>query len=77
MSDTLIIEGDTRKPLAGFLTYPGRIDVPVPYAPKGPNTLGELLWPVTYDLVDLEDGMVNTRVGFSYTAPTADYMADA
>ena len=70
---TPIIDGDTRKPIAGFLNYKGRINTPIPYAPKGPNTMGELLWPVSIDYVT-RDGVEYSRVGFAYTAPVLDYM---
>lgn len=70
---TLIIEGDERKPVAGYLNYKGTINTPIPYAPKGPNTMGELLWPVTLDVIE-KDGETYSRVGFSYTAPTKNFM---
>lgn len=59
-----IIEGDTREPAAGFLTYGPDIDVPNPRVPFGPNTFNELLWPVT-----IERTAEKTRIGFSYVAP--------
>lgn len=34
--------------------------------PKGPNTIGEALWPVT---ADYDPETNKTRVGFSYIAP--------
>lgn len=64
MSETTILPGDTRKPVAGHLSYTVGIDTPDPRTPMGPNTLGEHLWPVT-----IERGEHRTRVGFSYTAP--------
>ena len=63
MSEMPLLEGDTRKPTAGHLTYSKGVR-PDPAVPMGPNTLGEHLWPVTVE--DLGD---RTRVGFSYVAP--------
>jgi hypothetical protein len=34
--------------------------------PKGPNTMGELLYPVT---AEYDEASNTTRVGFSYIAP--------
>ena len=53
MAATPLINGDTRKPLAGHLTYAPGVR-PDPQTPMGPNTLGEMLWPVTVE--DLDDG---------------------
>ena len=49
-----------------WATYPGDCRGILAEGPKGPNTLGEPLWPVTADF----DGE-KTRVGFSYIAPEA------
>lgn len=61
---TYILAGDDRMPVAGHLTYPSPV-VPDPRIPMGPNTFGELVWPVTLELVD--GG--RTRVGFAYITP--------
>ena len=60
-----LIAGDTRKPVAGHLTYSAGSDVPSPWAPMGPNRMGEAVWPVTSEV--LEDGRI--RVGFAFIAP--------
>ena len=54
---------DTRKPTS-FLNYCGDCRGILNEGPKGPNLLGELLYPVTADF----DGAV-TRVGFSLLPP--------
>lgn len=64
-----LIAGDTRKPAAGHLTYSAGSDVPSPWAPMGPNTMNETVWPVTSEV--LEDGRLH--VGFSYIAPRASF----
>jgi hypothetical protein len=58
---------DERKPVQ-WATYPGDATPILAEGPKGPNTLGELLWPVeaTYDAEAAQ-----TRVGFSYQSPPA------
>jgi hypothetical protein len=62
-----LIPGDTRKPAAGYLTYAGGIEDPLPTIPMGPNTLGEKIWPVTIERFDDQ-----TRIGFSNVAPSLD-----
>ena len=54
-----------RKPVR-WATYNGDQRGILTDGAKGPNTLGELLWPVTADY-DAETN--KTRVGFSYIAP--------
>lgn len=49
-----------------WATYPGDCRGILNEGPKGPNTLGEPLYPVTADY-DADAG--TTRVGFSYIAP--------
>ena len=46
-----------------WATYPGDCRGILNEGPKGPNTIGELLWPVVAEF----DGE-RTRVGFSYIA---------
>lgn len=53
MSAVKLLEGDLREPIAGHLTYAAGVR-PNPRIPMGPNTIGELLWPVTVE--DLDDG---------------------
>lgn len=55
-----------RKPVAGHLNYRGRLGVPYPGIPMGPNTMGEWLWPVHWEYDPVTD---RTRIGFAYTAP--------
>lgn len=55
-----------REPVAGWANYRGRLNVPYPGIPMGPNTLGEWLWPVRWQYDDEAD---RTRIGFAYTAP--------
>lgn len=66
-----IINGDTRKPIAGHLNFGPGIDAPNPTRPMGPNTFGELLWPVTF-----EQSPLGSRVGFSYAAPAAELVPE-
>ena len=49
-----------------WATYPGDCRPILTEGPKGPNTMGEPLWPVTAEY-DASRGV--TRVGFSYIAP--------
>jgi hypothetical protein len=59
-----------------FCTYPALIPSSIlTEGPKGPNTIGELLYPVTVEQCadDHCDGC--TRVGFSYIAPPAEEQA--
>lgn len=56
---------DTRQP-TGWATYNGDTRGILTEGPKGPNTLGEALWPVTADYDPKTD---KTRVGFSLVAP--------
>lgn len=52
---------------AQWATYPGDCRNILNEGAKGPNTMREMLWPVSAEF----DGK-RTRVGFSYVAPTAD-----
>lgn len=61
---THIVANDTRQPLAGHLNYAPGIDTPDPHVPMGPNTFGELLWPVT-----IERSPERTRIGFANMMP--------
>ena len=54
-----------RKPVQ-FATYHGDVSDIVNDGRKGPNTLGEWLYPVT---ADYDPAANETRVGFSYLAP--------
>ena len=63
--ETLVIDAN-RPPAAGKLTYKGRVEVPHPGMPMGPNTLGEWLWPVLWEYDPEAD---RTRIGFSYIEP--------
>lgn len=56
-----------RKPI-GFATYNGDCRGILNEGPKGPNDMGELMWPVTAEY-DAETN--KTRVGFSLIAPEA------
>lgn len=47
-------------------TYNGDARSILDDGPKGPNTTGELMWPVT---VDYDPATNKTRVGFSVTPP--------
>lgn len=60
-----LIEGDTRQPVAGWLTYAPGV-TPDPNWPMGPNLLGEALWPVAvHDVYDpiTEDVYAETEFG--------------
>lgn len=57
---------DTRLAV-GFANYPGDVTANVlSEGPKGPNTFGELLYPVS---AEYDPEVDKTRVGFSYQAP--------
>lgn len=56
-----------RKPI-GFATYNGDVRGILNEGPKGPNYMGELMWPVTAEYDAATD---KTRVGFSLLAPEA------
>lgn len=62
MTDT-----DTRQPV-GFATYPGDCRGILQEVPKGPNYMGELMWPVT---AEYDETTNKTRVGFSLQPPKA------
>ena len=57
-----------RRP-TGFATYRGDVRGILNEGPKGPNYMGELMWPVTADY-DAETN--RTRVGFSLVAPETE-----
>lgn len=59
---------DTRAPVQ-WCTYPGDARGILTDGPKGPNTLGEMLYPVAAEY-DPETG--KTRVGWSYIAPVTE-----
>jgi hypothetical protein len=54
-----------RKPVQ-FATYKGDVRSILADGRKGPNTIGEWLYPVT---ADYDPETNRTRVGFSYIAP--------
>lgn len=56
---------DTRQPVQ-FATYNGDVRTILTEGGKGPNTIGEMLYPVTAEYDSVAD---KTRVGFSYIAP--------
>lgn len=58
---------DTRQAVR-WATYPGDARNILTEGPKGPNTIGEALWPVT---AEFDPEANKTRVGFSYVAPEA------
>lgn len=56
------------RPAVAWCTYPGNVTSGFrPDQAKGPNTLGEDLWPVQ---AIYNPATNSTRVGFSYIAPT-------
>lgn len=58
---------DTRQP-TGYMNYRGDQRQILDEGPKGPNDLGELMYPVSAEY----DAEINrTRVGFSLIAPAA------
>ena len=57
-----------------FANYRGRLTNILTDGPKGPNTLGELLYPVT---ADYDPETNKTRVGFSYIAPPTNPNGEA
>ena len=62
--EVTIIPGDTRKPVAGHLNYAPDAELPDVLTPLGPNTIGEPLWPVTFQRTP-----ERLRVGFAYVGP--------
>lgn len=56
-----------REPVC-WATYPGDCRAILTEGAKGPNTMGELLWPIT---ADYDPKTNRTRVGFSYIGPPA------
>lgn len=67
----------TRPPVQ-FATYPALLPSSIlTEGPKGPNTIGELMYPVTAE--QCEEGHCKrgcTRVGFSYIAPPVEEQAE-
>lgn len=63
---------DTRQPI-GFANYRGDARNILTEGPKGPNYMGEFMWPVTAEY-DAEAG--TTRVGFSLLPPTREEASD-
>lgn len=57
----------TPRPI-GFATYPGDATRILSEGPKGPNYMGEVMFPVTAEYDSETD---TTRVGFSLVAPQA------
>lgn len=58
---------DTRQ-ATGWANYPGDCRGILTEGPKGPNYMGEVVWPVTAEY-DAETD--RTRVGFSLQAPVS------
>lgn len=56
---------DTTREPSTWLNYRGKVEIN-PLVPMGPNTIGELLWPV---VAEYDASTDRTRVGLSYVAP--------
>lgn len=59
-----LIPGDERMPVAGHTNYARGVEAPDPFTARGPTTVGEYLWPVTFTRT-----RTRTRVGWAYQPP--------